>query len=154
MTSFATVVKSEIVRVSRREIKPMVEPLRKANLQQRREIAALKRQLQVLEQYVKRMSRGVGPAKAKAVEVTEDIGPALRFSAKGLRSLRERHDLSAQDVGQLIGVSSQTIYNWEQKKTGPKSAQLKLISELRQLSHKEILERLSKGESAEAPAEE
>jgi DNA-binding XRE family transcriptional regulator len=39
----------------------------------------------------------------------------MRFVAKGFKSLRQRLGFSAAQIGKLLGVSEQSIYNWESK---------------------------------------
>ena len=66
----------------------------------------------------------------------------VRFVAKGLKSQRSRLALSAADYGSLVGVSAQSIYNWEQGHASPRPAQLKMIAALRGLGKREAQERL------------
>jgi DNA-binding transcriptional regulator YiaG len=41
--------------------------------------------------------------------------------------------LSAADMGVLLGVSAQTVYNWEAGKTLPRTAQLSAIAAIRKM---------------------
>jgi DNA-binding transcriptional regulator YiaG len=66
----------------------------------------------------------------------------LRFVAKGLRSLRARLGLSAPELARLIGVSDQTVYNWELKKTVPRKSQLATLANVRSLGKREARSRL------------
>ncbi|KFN48242.1 helix-turn-helix domain-containing protein [Arenimonas composti] len=140
MANIAVVLKSEIARLARREIKTAVEPLRKANAQYRREIAALKRDVEAL----RRELRGVAKASRRAAPPAGDEGeaPRTRFVAKGLRSLRARLGLSAADFGRLAGVSGQSIYQWETGKTVPRAAQQAKLAELRGIGKREAARRL------------
>lgn len=143
MTTVAAALKAEIVRVSRKEIRSLTESIRKATAQYRREIAALKRKVRVLEREVSSRRRTVATAAAR---VTEESGQGLRFSAKGLVSHRGRLGLSAHDMGKLLGVSGQTVYNWEQKKAIPRASQLPAIAALRLMSKKTAQSRLESQE--------
>ena len=53
-----------------------------------------------------------------------------------------RLGLSAADYGSLVGVSAQSIYNWEQGHASPRPAQLKVIAALRGVGKREAQERL------------
>jgi DNA-binding transcriptional regulator YiaG len=66
-----------------------------------------------------------------------------RFVAKGLVSLRKRLGLSAADLARLLGVSTQSVYNWEHKKASPRKVQVTAIAALRSVSKKEAHERLN-----------
>src|SRR5437762_2853684 len=58
MSNIASVLKEEISRVARREIKRETSALKKASSAYRSDIAALKRRLQELERQLRRASRG------------------------------------------------------------------------------------------------
>ena len=66
----------------------------------------------------------------------------VRFVAKGFRSQRERLGLSQPDLGKLLGVSAQTIYNWEHEEARPRAEQLAKIAALRTIGKREAGERL------------
>lgn len=139
MPDIASVFKSEIARIARKELRAETERLRAASAQYRTEIAALKRRLASLE---KQLSNG---ARKKAVEAPASDGDeavAIRFSAKRLRANRERLGLSAADFGALAGVSGQTIYNWESETTRPRGNQLPAIAALRGIGKREAAARL------------
>ncbi len=66
----------------------------------------------------------------------------MRFTAKGLRSQRERLGLSAAEYGKLIGVTDQTVYNWEHETARPRKQQVGLIASLRHMGKREARARL------------
>ena len=139
MPNIANVLKSEIARVARKEVRAETAALKKASRAQRAEIVALKQRARSLEDQVARLTK----AKEKAVPSSGDA-PAKppRFSAKGLASQRRRLGLSAHDCGLLVGASGQSIYNWEDDKAHPRAANLVAIAALKSLSKREALTRL------------
>ncbi|MDR0184212.1 helix-turn-helix domain-containing protein [Lysobacter arvi] len=139
MPNLGTVLKAEISRLARKEVRAEVETLRKASGTYRREIAELKRQVAQLQRLVKQASK-TRPAPATASE--ENDTARHRFSAKGLQSLRTKLGLSAADFGKLAGVSGQSIYHWEQGKSVPRKSQLPKLAGLRGLGKKEARARL------------
>lgn len=145
MSNFAKLLKDEISRVARKEQRGETTALKKASANYRSEIAALKRRLAALEQQVKRLAktstRTAGAVAAAAAEEGED-GPRLRFSAARLRARREKLGLSAGDMGTLVGVSGQTIYNWETGKARPRASQLQAIAAVRKLGKREAAAKL------------
>lgn len=140
MPNIATVLKEEISRVARKEVRGEILQLKKASTQYRSEIAALKRRAQALEQQIKRL--GKTAAKKTRAAPEEESGPALRFSAKGLAKQRQRLGLSAANTAALMGVSALSVYKWESGKTRPRASQLPAIASLRKLSKKEAAARL------------
>jgi len=69
-----------------------------------------------------------------------------------LQSQRGRLGLSAIEFGRLLGVSSQTIYNWEQETTRPRGEQLEKLAALRKIGKREAGERLKQMPAADAKA--
>lgn len=72
----------------------------------------------------------------------EADGKPTRFVAKGLVSLRKRLALSAPQLARLLGVSTQSVYNWEHKKAVPRKEQVSAIVALRPVGKKEVQQRL------------
>lgn len=140
MPNIASVLKEEIVRLARKELRQETEGLKKASAQYRSEIAALKRRVTALEKQVSRVDKRA-PGKTTAEGATP-AGTSVRFSAKGLATQRGRLGLSAADMGTLLSVSAQTIYNWEAGSTRPREPQVAAIAALRGIGKKQAGERL------------
>ena len=142
MPNIATVLKDEIARVARKEVRGELLKLKKASAQYRSEIAALKRRAQSLEQQLGRLGRGTAK-KAEAATPDEPAGTALRFSAKGLAKQRQRLGISAASAAALMGVSALSVYKWESGSTRPRASQLPAIASLRKLSKSQAAARLA-----------
>lgn len=106
--NLGSVLKEEIIRLSRKTAKQATDPMRASLLAQRKAIAALKKELSVLRQEQAKLRKSMGRSPQ-----TEDVGRESRYSSKSLKSQRARLGLSSEHFGKLIGVSSQTIYNLE-----------------------------------------
>lgn len=145
MTNIAAVLKSEISRIARKEVRAETAALKKAASTYRTDIAALKRRAQVMEQELRKLGKAV-PKSAPADSAAPD--GKLRFSAKGLASQRKRLGLSAHDCGLLVGASSQSIYNWEAETARPRAKHLPAIASLRNLGKKEAAARLESARTA------
>jgi DNA-binding transcriptional regulator YiaG len=140
MANIASLLKTEIIRVARKQVRAETSVLKKAVGTYRAEIAALKRRAQVLESELRRLSKA--HAKTEAVEAPTESDRKLRFTAKGLSSQRKRLGLSAADCGLLLGTSGQSIYNWEEGKARPRVRFLEAIAALRTMGKKEAASRL------------
>jgi DNA-binding transcriptional regulator YiaG len=134
--------------LARKEVRKEVEGLRKASAQYRSDIANLKRRVAALEKQQARIAKkGLG----KVAPVTEgEASTRFRFSAKRLAVWRQKLGLSAGDMGMLIGVSGQTVYNWEAGKSRPRQQQLAAIAAVRGLGKRQIKAQLE--QSAASPA--
>jgi DNA-binding XRE family transcriptional regulator len=138
MPNIGTVLKSEISRVSRKEVRGETLALKKSISQYRSQIADLKRRVHALEQLVKR----AGKARNSSAGEPPEPGGNLRFSAKGLAAQRRRLGLSAASVARLLGVSALSVYKWESGKTRPRAKQIEAIARLRGMGKREAMKRL------------
>jgi len=135
MPNIATVLKEEIVRLARKEIRRQTNVLRKASAQYRRDIAEMKRRVSDLQRKVVPLEKQV--LRNAPTQFPEADAQHVRFTAKGRRSHRERLELSAANYGKLIGVTGQTIYSWEQETSRPRKQQAVRIASLRHLGKRE-----------------
>lgn len=150
MMNIGSMLKQEISRLSRRELRREVGAMRRASAQYRRDIAALKRQSAELLRRVALLSGSVlSNPKSEAPAETEK---SVRFVAKGLRSNRQRLGLSAAEYGALVGVSAQSVYNWERGLASPRQAQLASLATLRGMGKREARARLDQLGAKESPA--
>jgi DNA-binding transcriptional regulator YiaG len=141
MANIASLLKTEIARVARKQVRAETTVLKKAVGTYRAEIAALKRRAQALESELRRLSKA--QARTEPVEAPTEPEHKLRFTAKGLASQRKRLGLSAADCGLLLGTSGQSIYNWEEGKARPRARFLAAIAALRTLGKKEATSRVA-----------
>ena len=150
MPNVGSVIREEIRRLSRKESRSQVETTKKATAQHRHEIALLKRQYADLARQMSLLNRRVLGVPAAAAPVAP--GRKVRFVAKGLRSQRERLGLSQPEFGRLVGVSAQTIYNWEHEEARPRAEQLAKIAALRSVGKREAAEMLKLFDGASGKA--
>ncbi|MRR56626.1 MAG: XRE family transcriptional regulator [Deltaproteobacteria bacterium] len=149
MANIATLLKREITRLVRKELKTETESIKKANSRYRSEIAELKRRIATLERQQK--------AAEKQGRRQEDIPSApsgtkaqFRFRPAGLKTHRERLGLSASMLASILGVSAQTIYNWEASTSAPNKDQIAKIAILRKMGKREVQARLAAMEAAKS----
>jgi len=122
-----------------------LEGLRKAFAQYRSDLAGLKRRVGDLE---KQVSRAAKKASGTTIsKTTDESSTKIRFRAKGLATHRQRLGLSAAEAGVILGISAQTVYNWEAGKSKPRQSQMAAIAAFRKMG-----KRRAKGELATAEA--
>ena len=146
MTNVANVLKTEISRVARKEVRSELQALKKASSSYRSQIAALKRRSDELDKQLRELSRStakVGVAPAAPASAKGNDSAAIRFSAKGFASHRRRLELSAAEIAKLLGTSTQTIYNWEHGISRPLAKHLGMIAALRTVGKKQVAAHLA-----------
>ena len=145
MPNIANVLKDEISRLARKELKSNTDSLKKAVSSYRSEIAALKRRVDVLERQAKKTAK----ASARSAPVGDETeGPALRFRASGFAQHRQRLGLSAKDAGLILGASALSVYKWESGKAAPRGKFLPAIARLRKMGKREAAARLAELQGA------
>ncbi|MEK6757255.1 MAG: helix-turn-helix domain-containing protein [Bacteroidota bacterium] len=140
MPNIAGVLKEEISRIARKEIRSETTSLKKASSQYRRDIAELKRHVSNLQGRVALLEKRV--LQNVPSQVTDADADGVRFTAKGLCSQRKRLGLSAADYGKLVGVTAQTIYSWENGLSRPRKQQLPVLASIRPMGKREAQARL------------
>lgn len=145
MPNIAVVLKEEIARIARREIRDEVASLRKASTLYRSEIAELKRRNKELEQAVLRLQKIAGTSAQP--QQREPKAP-FRFSAKRLAALRQRLGLSGVDFGLLIGASDQSVRKWEEGNAQPRGKNLEAIAAIRSIGKREAATRITELKAA------
>lgn len=122
--SIDAVLKHEIRRITKREMKPVVESLQAMLRAQKSEITGLK---QALRQQ-KSASRVASAARAPVVV---EEGAQFRFSAGRLAQLREKKDLTQAELAQLLQTSVPTLIKWLKGEGRPAPIQLARIAWVR-----------------------
>ena len=143
--NIAQVLKAEISRISKREAKALITPIRKSSAKLRPDVADLKARLALLEKEVKRLNivvvnlASTQPAPAEAPE-----GRAW-ISGKGVKTLRRKTGLSQKEFGMLTGVTAGAVTLWESKSGMLKlrDATKKAIMAIRGIGKTEARQRLA-----------
>lgn len=142
MANIGALLKAEITRLCRREIRKEMAVLKKATVASRHHIAALRRQIGAVEGKAAQLAKRAGKQSTAGMPSGLPDRP-VRFVAKGLKSLRKRLGLSAAQLATLVGVSEQSVYNWETKKATPRKEQFAAIIALRGIGKREARQRLA-----------
>lgn len=140
MPNIASILKSEISRVARKEVRGQLQGLKKAAATYRADIAALKRRVLALERELRRA--GSSAARPSPLIADAEATTSHRYSARSLKSQRRRLGLSAADCGRLLGASSLSVYKWESGQARPRAKFIAAIAALRGLGKKEAAARL------------
>ncbi len=100
MPNIASILKAEISRVARKEVRTEIETLKKASVAHRASIAELRRQVSVLEKELRRVTKATTrPAPVSDHADESEAGTKRRFSATRLAAHRSKLGLSAASYG-------------------------------------------------------
>lgn len=159
MANLAGVLKEEIGRIARKEVRQQATETTKSMTRVEREVAALKKQIEDLQRKLasqrtqgapRQTATGQAASKKTTAKPKADgAAPAgaksstrARFSSKTLKMERERLGLSADNYGKLVGFSGLSIYNWEQEKARPRESSIARLMAIRGIGKREAARRL------------
>jgi len=127
MSQLMSVMKDEIRRIARKEIRAATAGLKKDQTMFRKAVAGLRRQTKEHRSTIRQLLQVVTKQARTATMAPETAeGSKVWVTAKGIRARRKKLKLSQAQFGKLIGVSGNTVLKWEHR-SGP----LKLRSRTR-----------------------
>ena len=136
-------VRSEIMRLVRRELRSVVLPLG-------RDVRQLKRGLGLVSRSVVRLERVVaaqvreGEERRARLEVPEEEAKRARLSAGLIRKLRTRLRLTQGQLALLVGVSPGAVTQWEIGVISPRGQNRAALVALRGLGRRDVRRMLEK----------
>lgn len=148
--NLSQLLKSEIIRLSRKEIKSQVQPLRSSNFSLKQTVADLKRKITALEATNKQL---MASYKKSQPQVSAEEVSKARITARTITKLREKLGVSQDSFAKLLGVSSQAVYAMEHKEGRIKLRQgtLTALLAVRGLGKREVQKKLEELEADTKP---
>ena len=154
MPNIMSALKSEIVRLSRKEAKQVVAPVQRASANYRGLIAGLRKRIDALQNEVAALRRAA-PKAEKALAAAQAPEGRFWISGKGVKALRKRMGLTQAQFGKLAGVSVPTVIKWEGshgKAPIRRKATMARLQELKGKGKREVAAMLGEGKKAEYKA--
>ncbi|MDI3260284.1 MAG: helix-turn-helix domain-containing protein [Sinobacteraceae bacterium] len=143
MSDIGGALKQEITRLAKKTLRSEVAAIHRQTSNHRKTLAALRKQVAAGEARIRQLERQLLKRKGEESNPSSEPTPAIRYRKDTVKVLRERLALSARELGILVGVSEQTVYNWESG-AQPRSAQLAKLAELRGIGRREAKARVAK----------
>ena len=160
MASVAFVSKEQVARISRKEIREILKPMKEQLDALRKAVAELKKERLQFRREMASVSKATVRSATPQLRSDETkTAPAagskkpFRFSASGFRKLRERLDLSQPEMASLLGSSVQAVYSWESGNAQPREvfrAKMAIVRSLTKRSARKLLEDHAGGQEKEA----
>jgi DNA-binding transcriptional regulator YiaG len=113
MANMAKVLREEIQRVARRQVRTELGPIRRDSVRLKKSVAELRRQIAALNRTSREIVKKVTPVMvARETEDATQNASKLRPTSKSLKRLRARLGLTQTQFGELLGVSGQAVVQW------------------------------------------
>ena len=113
MPNYAKIFQDEVRRLARKELKSAFEKTVKDVVELRRAVSEVKRRIASLERETKRLSKEAERRASSAPAVPDKAVERARISGKTVRTMRQKLGLTQAEFAQLLGVSAQSVYQWE-----------------------------------------
>ena len=150
MGKVETIIKSEIVRLAKREMKQNFVPLSRQVRSLKATFSQLRKAVQSLQRQATRQEKMIG-GKQLPLEASPEEMKKARFSPRLIKSLRKRLGVSQKEMALLAGVTVGAIFQWEKGIFEPRGEKKKMLVALRKLRRREAKKLLEEKKAGMAP---
>ena len=137
MAKFETIIKSEIVRLAKREVRKISVPLSRDVRSLKTVVSQLRKAVLTLQRITasqqKELDKVKTPLEASPEEVKES-----RFSPRLIRSLRRHLGITQKELAILTGVTTGAAHLWESGQFKPSAKKKAVMVALRKLGRREV----------------
>ena len=141
MSKIESVIKSEITRLAKHEVRSVFLPLRKEVWGMKLKLSNLIKNFTVLDRLAKEIS------KTKSTEAKLEASPeevkASRLTPVRIAGLRKKLGISQKELGILVGASIGAVASWESGKFKPQGEKKAAMVALRRLKKREVRKMLT-----------
>ena len=143
------IIKSEIMRLAKREIRKISVPLGKDVRLLKSTVSQLRKTVLGLERFAAHQESELSKRQIP-LEATPEEVKVSRFSPRLIRSLRKHLGITQKELAILAGVTIVAVQKWEAGKFNPKAEKKALLAALRKLGRTEVKKLLEKKASGMA----
>ena len=141
MAKIESIIKSEIQRLAKHEVRSVFLPLRREVWGLKLKLSSFIKNFIVLDRFAKEIS------KAKSTEPKLEASPeevkASRLTPERIAGLRRKLGISQRELGILTGASLGTVASWEKGKFRPKGEKKAALVALRKIRKRGVRKMLS-----------
>jgi DNA-binding transcriptional regulator YiaG len=148
------IIKAEIIRLAKREVRKIAVPLTRDVRSLRGRVFQLRKTVSIVERLAASQQRALAKEKVP-LEASQEEVKAARFSPRLMRSLRKHLGITQKELAILAGVTVGAVHQWETGKFKPRGEKKKVIVALRKLGRRDvakILEERGKEKEERPPA--
>jgi DNA-binding transcriptional regulator YiaG len=142
MGKVGSIIKSEIIRLAKGEVRRVSIPLGKDVRLLKSTVSQLRKSVLSLERFAAQEQKELSKREMRLEATPEEIKQS-RFSPRLLQSLRKRLGITQKELAILAGVSVGAAHLWETGKFRPKDNKMGVLVALRKLNRREVRELLN-----------
>ena len=130
-------IKSEIVRLAKREVRKISVPLGRDVWSLKSTVSQLRKAVLVLERFSAQRQKELGKERIP-LEATPEEVKISRFSPRLIRSLRKHLGITQKELALLAGVTVGAVHQWESGMFKPGDKKKGLLVAIRKLGRREV----------------
>jgi DNA-binding transcriptional regulator YiaG len=144
MANFANTFKEEIQRIARRELKKETGKLVSDNKKLRDLVSKLNKRVRDLESLNRTLLKAPALKSTPGVQADKDEVDSTRLTGARIKRLRAKFKMTQAELADLLGVSSQSVYQWERKegkltmRGRPKAAVVEILAMSPREAHEKL----------------
>ncbi len=137
MGKVESIIKSEIVRLTKREMRKISIPLGRDVRLLKNTVSHIRKSVLSLERFAALQQKALTKREVRLEASPEEIKKS-RFSPQLLQSLRKHLGITQKDLAVLAGVTVGAVQKWETGKFRPKDKKKGVLVALRKLTRHEV----------------
>ena len=146
MDKIESIIKSEIQRLAKHEIRSVYRPLRKEVWGMKLKLSKLIKNFTVLDRLAKEIAKT--KSTEPKLEATPEEVKASRLTPERIAGLRKKLGISQRELGLLVGATTGAVLSWEKGKFKPRGEKKAALVALRKVRKRDVRKML-----AEKPVE-
>jgi DNA-binding transcriptional regulator YiaG len=132
MAKIESIIKSEIIRLAKMELRKVSVPLKRDVWQLKSVVSKLRKSVTKLERFAAAQQKELAKREIQFEASPEEVKMS-RFSPRLIRSLRKHLGISQKELAVLAGVTVGAAHLWESGKFRPKDEKRRILVALRKL---------------------
>jgi DNA-binding transcriptional regulator YiaG len=137
MNKVETILKSEIIRLTQREMRKVSIPLGRDVRLLKNAASQLRKAVLALERFAAHQQKEISKREIRLEAPPEEIKKS-RFSPRLIRSLRKKLRITQKELAVLAGVTVGAVHQWEVGKFQPKTVKKARLAALRKLTRSDV----------------
>jgi DNA-binding transcriptional regulator YiaG len=149
MGKIESIIKSEILRLAKRQLRTEFLPLRREVRGMRLKLSSLSKGFGVLDRQAKEQQQQ--EAKTRKIEASPEELKKARLTPQRIKKLRQKLGISQRELGILTKVNPLTVGFWEKGKFKPKPDKRAILVGLRKMRKRDVKKLLAESKPNEKP---
>jgi DNA-binding transcriptional regulator YiaG len=137
MGKLEATIKTEIMRLAKREMRKVSVPLKRDVRSLRVTVSQLRKAVLPLERFAANRQKELAKREIRLEATPEEVKKS-RFSLRLLKALRKRLGITQKELAILVGVTVGAAHQWETGKFTPKPEKKAALAALRKLRRNEV----------------